>query len=72
MMIDKLDSFISKARLGDILSYVPDITKPGQRTNLKKSLRYNPCKDWKEELLLFMVLAKQKKDVSDLPLSRRL
>ena len=36
MIIDKLDSFISKARLGDILSYVPDITKPGHRTNLTK------------------------------------
>ena len=34
----ELDSFISKARLGDILSYVPDITKLGQRTNLTKIL----------------------------------
>jgi len=36
MIIDKLDSFISKARLGDILSYVPDIIKAGQRTYLTK------------------------------------
>ena len=53
----ELDSFLSKAKLGDILSYVPDITKARTEDKSKTNLRYNPCKDWKGELLLFMVLA---------------
>ena len=36
--------FISNAKLGDILSYGPDITKPGQRTMKSKNLRYNPVR----------------------------
>ena len=75
MIIDKLDSFISKARLGDILSYVPDITKPGQRTNLTKIFdtilvrigRKDYCCSWS-----WPSIAKQKKVVSELLLSRRL
>ena len=33
-----IDIFISNAKLGDILSYVPDITKLGQRTMKSKNL----------------------------------
>ena len=71
----ELDSFISKARLGDILSYVPDITKPGQRTNLTKIFdtilvrigRKDYCCSWS-----WPGIAKQKKVVRELLLSRRL
>ena len=62
-----IDIFISNAKLGDILSYVPNITKPGQRTwswpgsaqhwktlHLKKCKYYKTCKDCKIQNIVKM------------------